>query len=115
MTDLSKGRERSYTSSVCGLRLRLLRLRPLASAAVRSVSLVLLRHGNSDKTKADVAVPGRRLVPGPEPGPAVRTGPVPAAPVHPDRAHLGRSPLPHVAVHVAEPQLVRRIRADARR
>jgi hypothetical protein len=75
------------------------------------------RTGNSGKTEAEVAAPKRQPEPGPSPRPADLAADVPAAaPDHPDRALLRieqvGAPLPYVTVHVAQPQLVRGIRAD---
>src|SRR5262249_40629765 len=66
--------------------------------------------GNSGKTEAEAAAPARRRLPEPVPRPAFCAILAPAAtPDHPVRALRGVGPLPHVAVHVAQAQLVRGI------
>src|SRR5262249_26057431 len=109
-----------------GLRLRSprsLRLRPLAyapgSAGVRSCSPDPLPDGNSGKTEAEVVAPVRR-----RDAQTVRRhaghaeGEPVAAPHHPEPflalALGGGGPLQHVAVHVGQSQLIRRIRANPR-
>src|SRR4051812_32836977 len=104
----------------CSLRqqaalLRSLRLRPLASApgsaGVRTRLPVLLPDGNSGKPEPGVVVPDRRRAPIAVRRPALRAGAEPAtAPEYPGRALLFvqvGAPLPHVAMHVAQPKFVR--------
>src|SRR6516162_7688867 len=77
------------------------------------------RTGNSGKPKAENAAPGVRRAPD-----AVRRAAalgiarIAGAPEHPERGLLRivqvGAPLPHVAVHVVQPQLVRWIRTDPR-
>src|SRR5262249_30203019 len=86
---------------------------PLAFAP--ACLLVLRPDGNSGKPKAEVeAVPEARRVPAAARRAAVPGIAVPAAaPEHPVRGPFFvqiLAPLPHVAVHVVQPQLVRRIR-----
>src|SRR5262249_31174530 len=69
--------------------LRSLRLRPLASAGVRSPLPALLSDGNSGETEAEVVAPVRRPVPEAVRRQAVNAVVEPAAaPVHPARAPL---------------------------
>src|ERR1051325_3760935 len=88
----------------------------MARAGVRSPLPDRLPDGNPGQPEADVVEAVRRrnheaagrptgdatLVPG-------------AAPAPPGRAPQLGAPLPQVAVHVAQPQLVRRVGADPRR
>src|SRR5262249_5608570 len=71
--------------------------------------------GNSGKSEAEVEAPARRRAPEAVRRLAAGAAVAPAAaPEHPARAHRGRSPLRHIALHVAQAQFIRRGRANPR-
>src|SRR5262245_44018064 len=70
---------------------------------------------SSGKSEAEAEGPERRREPVAVRRLAVGAVGVPAAaPAHPDRALPGIGPLPHVAVHVAQPQFIRWVGANPR-
>src|SRR4051812_31129619 len=84
----------------------------------RSCSLDPLPGGNSGKAEADAEAPARRRARAAERRPADGADIVPAAaPAGADRAAFPGigAPLPHVALHVAQTQPVRRVGANPRR
>src|SRR5262245_19609279 len=88
---------------------------PLVVGVSRAARLSPYRTGNSGKTEAEVEAPARRRAPEAVRRLAADGAVAPAAaPEHPARAQRGRSPLRHVAVHVAQAQLIRWVRANPR-